>query len=138
MPRWIDGEKSRQAVHRNSRGNPVVLPINDGNCAGLRVDRIDLIANRIRDHIGRVYANLQSPILTEINKIEHRNRVGPAIADVGELAIAVRNVRKTVLSTTRDAQQERAESGGNRSRKRKSKGNWHCSESIQLAEQRQA
>jgi hypothetical protein len=125
-------------MDRDSSSYAVSLRVDNRNRTGLRIDRVDLIAHRIRDQFGRVCANLQSPILTKIDQIENSNRVGAAIADVGELAIAIRNVRETVLSTTRDAQQERANNGGNRSWKRKSKGDWHCSESIGLVEERQA
>ena len=118
-------------MNSNGGDDAIGLCVDHRDSAGLVVDDVDFVADGICDKIGRIYANLERPVLTQIDKIKHRNGVGAPIADVGELAIAVGNVGKAAPVTARDAKQERADSGSNRSRERVS-GEGHCSESIEV------
>ena len=117
-------------MNRNCSDDAIGLRIDDRNCARLSVDDVDFIAEPVCDQIGRISTDLQRPILTQVDKIKHRNGIGASVADIGELAIAVGNVRKAATVAARDAKQKRAD-GYSRWPERESEGEKHCLESIE-------
>ncbi len=104
-------------MDRDRDRDAILLSVNHGDCAGLGVDDIDLVANRIHRKVCWIGANLQSPILAEIDEIEHGYGVGAAVTDVGKLAIAVGDVRKPASAAARGEEKERANSCSHRPRK---------------------
>jgi hypothetical protein len=138
MASGVDGDKRWQAVDRDGGRDPITLSIDYGDRAGLRIDDVDLIADRVHSHVSGIGANLQGAVLTEIHKIEHGDRIGAAVADVGELPIAFRDIGKAAPTAAREAKEETAESGCNGLRGRGSEGVWHYSESIEVSWQQQA
>ena len=94
----------------------VAFRIDHGDCAGLGVDDVDLVANRVGGEIGGVDANLQGPVLAEVDEVEYGDGVGAAVADVGVLPVAVGNVRETAPRQPEMPRRSRADSGGNGSR----------------------
>lgn len=99
MTGGVDGDERWQAVDLDRGGDTVGLRVDHGDRAGLCVDDVNLIPKRVYRQVGRVGSNLQSPVLTEIDKIKHSDGVGAAIADVGELPVAVGDVGKAASTT---------------------------------------
>src|ERR1700751_5869616 len=94
MASWVDADERGQGVDGDNCDDTVILRINHGDCARLGVDHVDFVASGIRCQIGRLDADLQGSVLAEINEIEYGDRVGAAVADVGELPIACGYVGK--------------------------------------------
>src|SRR5271155_4896449 len=115
MAGWVDGDERWQVVDRDRSGDAVGLRVDHGDRAGLSVDNVNLIAKWVYRQVGRVGSNLQSPVQAEIDEVKHGDGVGAAVADVGELPVAIGDVGKAVPATARYAEEERADSGGNRS-----------------------
>ena len=65
-----------------------------------RIDDVDLIQAWIHSEAGWVVAYLKGAVLTEVYEVEDGDGVGCAVADVGELAVAGRNVGKVIPATT--------------------------------------
>ena len=96
-------------MHGDGSRDAIGLRINYRDCAGLRVDDVDLVTNGIGGQIGGIGPDLKSMILPQIDEVEHRDGVGSAVADVGELAVAVWNVGKAAPPAARGAQNERTD-----------------------------
>jgi len=66
--------------------------VDDGDgaarAAGLGVDGVDLVAAWVGGDAGRVLADLEGAVLTQVDEVEHGDGVGAAVGDVGELAVA--------------------------------------------------
>ena len=54
MASGVDGDKRRQAVDRDGGRNAIILSIDYRNCAGLRIDDVDLIADRVYCQVSRI------------------------------------------------------------------------------------
>ena len=101
------------------------------------VDDVDLVPNWIDGQVGRVGADLQGPILPEVDQVEYGDGVGPAVADVGVLPIAVGYVREAAPTAARSAEEECTDNCSQGSRERESERRRHCSESIEGRGERQ-
>jgi hypothetical protein len=77
-------------------------------------------------------------VLPQVDQIQDRDRIRPAVANVSELTISLRNIRKAAPPTARVPQKERTDRSSSESFKRKSEGRGHCSESIEAVGQLQA
>src|SRR6266478_4179540 len=102
MACWVDADEGGQAVDWNGCGDAVVLGVDHGDGAGLGVDDVDLVANRVYGQICRVDADLQGAVLAEVDEIEHRDGVGAAVADVSELAVSGRHVGEAAPTAPRN------------------------------------
>jgi hypothetical protein len=122
MAGWIDTDKRGQAVNRESCGDAVAFRVNYGNCTGLTVDDVDLITNRVGGEMSRIGADLQGAVLAEIDEVEHGDGVGAAVADVGVLPIADRNVGEAAPVAARDAKESCADNSRDGSREEGSEG----------------
>ncbi len=108
MASRIDADKRRQMVDRNCGSNAVGLRIDHRDGARLRVDDINLIANGFAaSSLG--WCQPAESVLPQIDQIEHSDSVRAAIADIGELPVAIGNIRKAASTAARDAEEERAE-----------------------------
>ena len=98
----------------------------------MRVDDINLVTNRVYGEPGGIEANLQGAILTKIDKIENRDGVGDAVADIGIFAIAIGDVGKAAAVAAGAGKEKRKRGcGGDNSREKEEvTGGWHYSESI--------
>jgi hypothetical protein len=72
--------------------------------------------------MSRVDAYLQGPVLAEIHEIKHGDGVGAAVADVGVLPIADRNVGEAAPVAARDAEESCADNSRDGSREEGSEG----------------
>jgi len=92
-------------------GEGVSGGVDDGDRAGLGVDRVDLVALRVdRDSRG-IVADTERAVLSKINEIEDADGVGVAVGDVGELAVAGRNVGEAAAAAPDQGQKGRDQQG---------------------------
>src|SRR5271170_157499 len=112
MASGINGDEQRQTVGWNGSDDLVSLRVDHGDCAGLSIDDVNLIPRRVCCQVGGVRADLQGPVLAEVDKIKDRDSVGTPVANVGKLPEAIGDVRKTAPSATRYGEEERTDYGG--------------------------
>lgn len=129
MTGWVDGDEAWLAMHGDSGGDPIGTGVDHRDGAGLAISDIDLVAQRVYRQADWIRADLKSPVLTQIDEIEDAHSIRAAIADVGELPVAIGNVGKAAAAAASNADQER--SGYDWvTKKAVEKRLGHCSESI--------
>src|SRR5438309_9442337 len=125
MAGGVDGDERGQAVDRDDCHDPIVLRINHGDWARLGIDDVDFVAKGIGGQIRRLDSDLKGPVLAEINEVEDRDRVGAAVADVGELSITCGYVWETAAAAAREPQKGRADDCSYGLQEGGSQGCWH-------------
>lgn len=121
----------------DGRDDTIRLRVNYRDCARLGVDDVNLVANRIRNHVRRISADLQCPVLSEVDEVQNGHGVGTAVADVGVLPVSARDIGEAVPATARNPEEDRADNCSYGACEGVSEGRGHCSESIDVACRRQ-
>ena len=78
----------------DGRGDAIRLRVNNGDCARLGVDDVDLVSNRVSNQVDGIGADLQGPVLAEVYEVQNGHGVGTAVTDVGVLPVSAGNIRK--------------------------------------------
>ena len=91
-------------VNRNGRSDTVSLRIDHGDSTGLRVDNVNFVANRVRRQFGWIDANLEGSVLAKVDEVEHRDGIRASVADIGELAVTLWNIRKAAAMAARNGE----------------------------------
>ncbi len=79
--------------------------VDDGDGAGLGVDRVDLVAARIDGDSGGVVADPEGAVLSQVDEVEDGDGVGGAVGDVGKLAVAGGDVGEAAAAAAEKVQQ---------------------------------
>ena len=88
MARGFDADEVGLAVDSDGGSDAVVFGVDDGDCAGLGVDGVNLVALRVYGYAGGVGANFEGAVLAKIDEVEDGDGAGGSVGDVGELAVA--------------------------------------------------
>jgi len=83
----VDADEVGEAVDADGGDDAVGGGVDDGDGAGLGVDDVDLVADRVGGDAGGAEAYLEGAVLAEIDDVEDGDGVGGSVGDVGEFAI---------------------------------------------------